>query len=263
MTTPEIKIGWDRNTRPQYEKHDRNRKYVAVNDDDAQRHLTSLLKSCRKAATDGGGDLFAKALDQFFDCGVNCLQPPLPELPKAPEPIKDVFGNPLPNPHVTGDLQGQTILMQHSPTLASFYKNLAESPWQAWKAWEDEKARIEQIRRFTYNSEIHAVNPYADPKASKTQLAKFEKEHPDWMTERCKAEAQPIAFPFRNTKNFNLTIAGKIARNPIIGPLFAEMQQLETDYVEQAKRDAQREIEEARAKLEKMQRGFGMIGANA
>jgi|SRR5581483_195016 len=252
MTPTEVRVAWDRTVCPVYEKNERHRSYKT--EDDGKRHLVWLFKK-------SGPDLFNKALDEFFDAGVNCLQPKLPELLKTPEPLKDVFGNPLPNPYTTGDIEGQTILVQHDLKLASFYKSLAESPWRTWKAWRDENAQIGEIRRFRYNSEVHAVNPCANPKATKTELAKFEREHPDWMVKRCRWESQPITFPFKDTKNFNLTIYGKIGRNPIIGPLFAEMEQLETRYVTKAKMDAQRQLADAEAQLKKLHTGFATIGA--
>ena len=68
-------------------------------------------------------------------------QPKPPNELKAPEAWRDPWDNPLPNPYVTDDLKGQTLLTQRDPEFAKWLKKYAESPYEAACEWQDQQAQ--------------------------------------------------------------------------------------------------------------------------
>ena len=91
---------------------------------------------------------------------------------KAPEAWKDPWGNPLPNPFATGDLQGQSLLTQRDPMLAEWLKKFAASPYAAASEWADKQAAVLKQKTLVYDSDTHAMNPYVN-NANETDKALF------------------------------------------------------------------------------------------
>lgn len=144
----------------------------------------------------------------------------MPNELKAPEAWRDPWGNPLPNPLATGDLQGQTLLMKRDAALGEWLKKFAESPYAAACEWRDKEAAILKQKALSYDADTHRVNVFANG-ANETDKATFVKNAPPEVVERCKWEATPVAFP--TAKNFNLTAQSKIATVPRLSALWTAM----------------------------------------
>jgi hypothetical protein len=251
MTKEEIDNVWRQYVLPIYNRMERARLY-AVNDD-AKRHLVFLWRACRDADADNAGELFQWALTKLADeCGTNVLQPLPPNELKPPEPERDMWGNPLPNPFVGSkpDLKGQTILMQRNPKLGELYKKAAESPWGAWADWCDGQAANLKLRAMKYDSDSHAGNVFANG-ASETEKAQFVKNADAATVERCKAEAVPVTFP--TGKGFNLTSQSQISRIPKLSALFNGMMEREREWRDGAKAKARADIESAQRSLKELE----------
>jgi hypothetical protein len=124
MTDAGISNIWKQQGFPAYVKMERNRLYALT--DDARRHLVFLWRACKELEPENIVKTFEWALERLSDAGVNCLQPPAPSELKAPEPWRDLWGNPLPNPWATKDLRSQSLLAQRDPALAEWLKKFAE-----------------------------------------------------------------------------------------------------------------------------------------
>ena len=251
MTDEQISNVWRQFCLPVYNKNPRHRLYAIT--PESKRQLVALYRACRDSSDNNDGqaqELFAWALEQFTDCGVNVLQPPRPAELKAPEMERDPLGNVLPNPFLTKDLQGQTILRQRNPRLAEHCERIAKSPWKAWADWQDEQASNLKQRVTKYDADAHAANPYVRGFTNETERGRFEKEHAD-LVETCRREAVPVSFP--TGKDFNLTIQSRIAKTPKLAALAAGMRRHEQQFISEARAKAKAEIEAARKNLESLE----------
>src|SRR5262245_32375180 len=108
--TPEQRINniWTHKVLPFYRDMERNRLYAST--PDSKRFMAWLWRSCAELEPENPAKLFKWALETLADeCGINVLQPPPPNELKAPEPWRDLWGNPLPNPWTTKDLESQSL----------------------------------------------------------------------------------------------------------------------------------------------------------
>jgi len=250
MTDDQISNVWRQYVLPVYVKNPRNRNYAVT--PESRRQLVALYRACRDSSdsTDQAQDLFAWAMNQFAEAGVNVLQPlPRDEL-HPPEMERDIFGNPLPNPFVTNDLQGQSILQTRNPRLATLCKQIAESPWKAWADWQDRCTANLKKRGFKYDADTHKTNFYVTGFTNETERGRFEREHTD-VVEQLKAEAHPVGFPVG--KEFNLTLQSKIARTPKLAALFDGMRRHEQQVITEARMAAQEQRAKAEAELKKLE----------
>jgi hypothetical protein len=229
---------------------ERHRLYATT--PDARRFMAWLWRACAELEPENPRDLFKWALEQFADVGVNCLQPSPPTELKAPEPWRDLWGNPLPNPFAKGaeDLKAQSLLVQRDPGLAEWLKKFAESPYAAACEWADmQGARLTQ-KAVKYDADAHAANVFCNG-ASETDKAQFVRNADKAVLERCKWEAQPIEFP--TGKSFNLTAQSKIARNPKLNGLFNAANNYEREWREGARAKARADIETAKKNLQDLE----------
>jgi hypothetical protein len=246
ITSEGIDNLWRAQVAARYREHERARAYAMT--PDAKRHLVWLWESCRTAATapETATDLFKWTLENLANAGVNVLQPAPPQEPKPPEAWKDLWGNPLPNPWTTKDLQAQSLLTQRDPALAEWLQKFAESPYAAAVEWQDKQAAALAQKAITYNSDSHSANPFVNG-ANETERAQFVKNAPAHVVERCKQEARPIEFP--SGKNFNLTQQSKISTIPRLNALFTAALDREREWREGARAKARADIEAAKANL--------------
>jgi hypothetical protein len=251
MTNEQIENVWRSHVAPIYREMERARLY-AINPV-AKRHLVFLWRACRDVDSDNASELFRSSLTTLADeCGINVLQSLPPNELKPPQPERDIWGNPLPNPFLGSkpDLKGQSILMQRNPKLAELYKKAAESPWGAWAQWQDEQAANLKLRAMKYDSDSHAGNVFCNG-ASETEKAQFVRNADAATVERCKAEAVPVTFP--TGKGFNLTAQGQITRIPRLNALFNAMMEREREWREGARAKARADIETAQRSLKELE----------
>jgi hypothetical protein len=248
--TPEQRINniWTHKVLPFYRDMERNRLYAST--PDSRRFMAWLWRSCAELEPENPAKLFKWSLETLADeCGINVLQPLPPNELEPPEPGHDCFGDRLPNPF-PDDLQGQTILTQRNPRLATLYKKAAESPWKFWAEWQDEQAANTKSRAIKYDADAHAANVFCNG-ANETDKAQFVRNADKATVERCKWEARPIEFPIG--KSFNLTAQGKISRNPKLNGLVSAANNYEREWREGARAKARADIETAQKHLKELE----------
>jgi len=217
----------------------------------SKRFMAWLWRACAELEPENPAKLFKWSLETLADeCAVNVLQPLPPNELKPPEPWRDLWGKPLPNPWMTKDLKSQSLLTQRDPPLAEWMKKFAESPYEAACEWADKQAAVLKQKAMKYDSDSHLANVFANG-ASETDKALFVRNADKAVLERCKWEAQPIEFP--TAKNFNLTAQGKIARNPKLNGLFSAANNYERDWREGARAKARADIEAAKKNLQELE----------
>jgi len=243
MTNADIDRMWENVVRPLYIKNPRHREYNLS--PDAKRQMVALYRACRDLDGDNAASTFEWAIEKLADAGVNVLQPPPPDELRAPEPERDVFGNAMPNPWETKDLNGQRILTQRNPKLAALSKKLAENKWQAWADWQDEQAAVLKERATKYDSEMHKRNVYANG-ANETEVGNFTKSSPD-LVPLFQRESRPVTFPIGKTRH--LTTEGQIARTPKLAALVDGMKLHDEAFVADARAAARVKVEQAQQEL--------------
>jgi hypothetical protein len=251
MTDAGISNIWKQQTFPAYTKLERNRSYALT--DEARRHLVFLWRACKELEPENPAELFKWSLEQLADdAGVNVLQPLPPAELKPPEMWKDLWNRDLPNPFATGDLKGQTLLMQRDEVLGEWLKNFAESPYGAAVEWQDKEAAILKQKGMKYDSDTHAANVFANG-ADETTRGRFVRNADSATVERCKWESLPVTFPSPTTKNFNLTIQGRITKNPRLNAIYSGMLRHEQQFIEGARAKARADIEAAQKHLKELE----------
>lgn len=93
--------------------------------------------------------------------------------PPMPEPWRNSMDSTqLPNPYITNDRKGQSVLMQADPALAAMYRKYAADPYGTELELRVAAAKRKEIAQISYSGEIdHPVNVYRanDPLASEKQ----------------------------------------------------------------------------------------------
>jgi hypothetical protein len=252
LTNEGVNNMWRTHVAARYNKLERARPWGIT--PDAKRFLVWLWVSCERLAPDEPDKLFSWALEQLADaCQLNVLQPAAPTELKAPDQWRDPWNNPLPNPWVTGDLQGQSLLTKRDPQLASWLKAFAKSPYLAASEWADTQAKLLKQKALSYDADSHQANIFANPNASETDKALFVLNAPPEVIEQCRREAKEIEFP--TAKNFNLTAQSKIATIPRLSALWDSMVEEERQYVTAEKAALSKQRTEAEMRLKALEAG--------
>jgi hypothetical protein len=116
--TPEQRIDniWTHKVLPFYRDMERHRLYATT--PDSKRFMAWLWRACAELEPENPAKLFKWSLETLADeCAVNVLQPLPPNELKPPEPWRDLWGKPLPNPWMTKDLKSQSLLTQRDRRL--------------------------------------------------------------------------------------------------------------------------------------------------
>jgi len=193
---------------------------------------------------------FAEIVTRLADAGANVLQkrpgdpPPLPKVWRDP-----VTNEPLPNPWRTKDLKAQTLLQQRDPDLAAHYKAMADDPYGTLAKMQDETAARVAMEATPYGESEHAVNPFRgnDP----TAKALFIKNAPPGLVEFCQNEAKDVEIPLFG-KNRNLTVEGRLAKDPSTLALMKVAQQVRDAWRAADAKAAQEKRDAAEAEIKRL-----------
>jgi len=167
---------------------------------------------------------FSSIIRKLADAGVNVLQKRPGDAPPTLKPWLDpVTGTALPNPWVTKDLRAQSLLQKRDPALAEHYKKMSSDPYGTLAAYQDAEAARTALAQIPYGENEHAVNPFRTN--DQTAQAAFVKNAPPGLVEFCKSEAHDVEVPLFG-KNRNLTIEGRLAKDPEMGGLIKIGQQI-------------------------------------
>jgi hypothetical protein len=250
MTETQIENVWRQYVLPVYNKNERHRLYAIT--PASKRQLVALYRACSDStdSTEQAQELFRWSLERFTECGINVLQPPPPSELEPPKMWLDLWGKPLANPFLSKDVRAQTLVVQRDPMLAKWLKKFAADPFGAVCGWQDEQANNLKQRTTKYDGDTHAGNPYVRGFTNETERGRFEREHPD-LVEQLKREAIPVAFP--TGEAFNLTLQGRIAKNPKLNALAAGMRRHEVQDIQEARTAAKEAREKAEQEIKKLE----------
>jgi hypothetical protein len=189
---------------------------------------------------------------RLSQAGCNVLQARPGDAAPTPKPWLDpVTGEALPNPwdKTSPDLRAQSILQKRDPDLAEHYRSVAEDPYGTIARMKDAEAARTALEQVPYGENEHAVNPFrSDDLRAQSALAKSATPA---LTEFYKAEAKDVEVPFFG-KSRNMTIEGRLAKDPTMAALVKVAQQIYETWRAQDKAEAQAEREQAEIKLKRL-----------
>ena len=193
---------------------------------------------------------FFTIIEKLAAAGANVLQKRPGDPKPTPKPWFDpVTNEPLPNPWKTNNLKGQTILQQRDPDLAAHYKAMAADDYGTLAKMQDAEAARIAMEQIPYGENEHAINPFrAD---DQTAQAAFIKNAPPGFAEFCKNEAKDVEIPLFG-KNRNITVEGKMAKDPATFALLKVAQQIHESWNTEDLATAKQQKAEAEAALKKL-----------
>lgn len=158
---------------------------------------------------------------------------PGPETP-LPKPWRDeVTGALLPNPFAVEpeDINGQTILFERDPELATYYRRLADNPYQLLADLADERARRDFLRSLKFGQREFDNNPFRgnlnEPAVAQAQ-SDFVRQHDELTVEVWRSERATVIWPWSD--GGNMTELGRcftaLKANPVAGVIDGGVLQL-------------------------------------
>lgn len=206
-------------------------------------------------------DLIERLLPFDF---LELLQQRAVEPEKLTWPVDEVTGEKLPNPWAEGgNLSDRNAVHKLDPRLAHYFERLAkEGAWKLYAERLQESAERAELNAIRYDAEAHKKNVFrTDDVAAQSEFVKA--NSPEFPTEGLKVafyrrEARPITAPW-SASTINRTHLGKIVQSdPELGNLCTRAQQIEQQWLEQARQIAKAEEAEAKAHLEAIQKRLGV-----
>jgi hypothetical protein len=193
----------------------------------------------------------AQLIEKIAAAGVNLLQKRPGDAPPLPKPWTDpVTGAALPNPfdRSAPDLKAQTILGKRDPTLAEHYRQMAADPYGTLAKYQDDEAERKALLAIPYDENVHKLNPFLG--TNETAKADFVKRDPD-LAKFYQEEAHPVEIPLFG-KNRNLTIGGRLAKDPATFALLKVAQRIHEQWNAEDKAALTQQRAEAEAALKKL-----------
>jgi hypothetical protein len=193
----------------------------------------------------------AQLIEKIAAAGVNLLQKRPGDAPPLPKPWTDpVTGAALPNPfdRSAPDLKAQTILGKRDPTLAEHYRQMAADPYGTLAKYQDDEAERKALLAIPYDENVHKLNPFLG--TNETAKADFVKRDPD-LAKFYQEEAHPVEIPLFG-KNRNLTIGGRLAKDPATFALLKVAQRIHEQWNAEDKATLTQQRAEADAALRKL-----------
>jgi hypothetical protein len=174
---------------------------------------------------------------------------------KMPEVWRDPVTNEvLPSPFSLEDdaarLRATSALAKHDPELLAHFEAMHADPYGHVQALREAEAkRLKQVA-VKYGEAEHKANPFVTG-ATETAKSKFIREYPD-LVETYQRETEPIHMPIG--KNKNMTLAGKIARDPKLHAIVSRADEIirvwneqERERLRAAKAQAEQELKRLEA----------------
>ena len=220
--------------------------------------LAAALAHRRVAEGRIGGDEtskreeMARLITRLNDAGANLLQNRPGDAPPMPKPWTDpVTGAPLPNPFDKNapDLKAQTILTQRDPALAAHFKAMAKDAYGTIAKMQDDEAQRKSLLAIPYGESEHAVNPFLG--TNETAKTDFVKRDPD-LAKFYFEEAKPVEIPIFG-KNRNLTIEGRLAKDPSTTAVLKVAQRIHEQWNAEDKAALTQQRAEAEAALRRIE----------
>jgi hypothetical protein len=187
-------------------------------------------------------------IEKLAAAGVNILQKRPGDAKPLPKPWVDpVTGQPLPPPT---DLTGKMFLRKHDPDLADHYDGMQKDPYGYVQSLREKEARRQLLAEIPYGKNEHAVNPFrgTDMRAQNNLI---KSATPD-LVEFYKAEAKDVEIPLFG-KNRNLTIEGRLAKDPSTFALVKMAQRIHEQWTAEDKLAATEQRAKAELTLRKIE----------
>jgi hypothetical protein len=196
----------------------------------------------------------AQLIQKLSDAGVNLLQKRPDEPPPPPVPWKDpVTGALLPNPWVTKDLKGKTLLTQRDPHLADHYKKMADDPYGTLAALQDAEAEARSLAAIPYDAAHHKLNPFLGD--NRTKQGEFIKSDPE-LAKFYEEEAKPVSIPLFG-RNKNMTVEARLYKDPKAGATLKVAGQIAQQWLASDRQAALEQQKAAQAALDKLNAQVG------
>jgi hypothetical protein len=191
-------------------QHSRNRAYALdENNPTLLRHADFLLRSCTEAHPLRDEELLCETVEEAVELGFcNAFKPrPIPEPGPIVRPRDPVTGEYLPDYWQTGDVKGQTFLLQHYPEWAEYCRRMKEDGPGYLRELKEKEQRRQVVNRTNgdYDAEAHKANPFTTD--NKTDQSAFALNFPEYVWRIYQREAQPVSLEPLFT---NQTLLGKI-----------------------------------------------------
>jgi hypothetical protein len=155
----------------------------------------------------------------------------------------------LPNPWKTKDLKAQNVLQQRDPALAEHYKAMAADPYGTIAKYQDAEAARVAMEAIPYTEIEHNVNPFRTNDQS--AQAHFIKSAPA-LVEFYQNEARDVAIPLFG-KNRNITIEGRLAKDPKFFGLLKVAQQIRETWAREDRAAAQAQRAAAEDEIKRLE----------
>jgi hypothetical protein len=163
-----------------------------------------------------------------------------------PKPwLNPVTNQPLPPPKTMGE---KTLLRKHDPDLATHYEEMERDPYAYIQKLRDAEAKRVMLAAIPYGPAEHKNNVFRGN--DQTAIAQFIKRDPE-LAKYYQGEAKSADIPLFG-QNRNLTIEGRLARDPDTWALIKIAQGIHQQWREQDRMAAEEQRKAAELALEKL-----------
>lgn len=199
-----------------YEKMPHHRSYAL--DEQAKAALAALARAMfQRRAAEGRADMDGKppsSHQEFFgiierlnEAGCNLLQRKPNDAPPIPKPwTNPIDGSALAPPKTPDE---RAVLAKTDPELLQWFDRMAKSPYKAVAEMREAEAQRQSLMSVVYGQTEHQLNPYRG--SNETAKGEFMKRDP-LLAKFYEEEARDVELPI--FKNKNLTVIGKLAKDP-------------------------------------------------
>jgi hypothetical protein len=185
-------------------------------------------------------------IQRLDDAGINILQKRPGEAPKLPELWEHpLTAEPLPPPKTPDE---RAILAKHDPELLALLDEFEMRPYATTQKLRAAEAHRQALAAIPYGPSEHKTNKFVSGTA--TEQAALMKSDPV-LAEFLRRESQPVSIPIFG-KNKNMTIEGKLIRDPAIAATVRVAQRIYEDCREQDRLAAREQHAAADAALKKL-----------
>jgi hypothetical protein len=190
---------------------------------------------------------FFGIIEALNSAGCNLLQ----KRPGEAKPLPKLWLNPL-----SGEALGppstpdeRAILAKHDPELMALLDELKERPYAVTQRLRDDEAQRQSLMSVVYDEAAHRLNPYrGDNETAKGELMRRD----PLLGQFFEQEARDVEMPIFG-KNKNLTVAGKLAKDPSVAGLVQLAERIHEGWRQQDKLAAQQQRAAAEETLKRLE----------
>ena len=254
MNLDEVRRGATKLALESYQKINGNRSYALTPE------TTMMLSAIAQAVAERRknerlegspyGDPFkdtAALFEKLDAAGCNLIQKRPADAEKLPEVWRNpVTGDPLPPPQGPDE---RGILAKHDPELLKWYDDMAKAPYKTTMEHRERETQRSALAAIPYGESEHKGNPFRG--TNESAKAAFLKRDPE-LAKFYEQEVKPAQVPLFGA-NRNLTILGKLARDPGTNATIKVAGEIYKTWREHDRNLAEQQVAEAQAQLKKLE----------